>query len=170
MNISRSIPRYRIDHFSNFELLAKGTYGTVYKANDTTTGECVALKRCDFDCPQRGIPCTVMREFSFLNNFCHDHILRYSKIFFLIYPKPKVSPLFSLPQRLRGYIDSAHDHIYFVFDYIDSDLRGILNDCRSANKKMDLCYIQVMKTLISSENWAHLYIFLVFGCSNIGCC
>ena len=46
--------------------MGEGTYGEVYKAVDTQTGETVAIKRIKLEHEEEGVPGTAIREISLL--------------------------------------------------------------------------------------------------------
>jgi serine/threonine protein kinase len=54
------------DKYEKIEKIGEGTYGYVYKARDTTTGEIVALKKIKLENEDEGVPSTAMREISIL--------------------------------------------------------------------------------------------------------
>ena len=51
-----------------------GTYGVVYKAEDTVTGEIIALKKIRLEAEDEGIPSTAIREISLLKELQHGVI------------------------------------------------------------------------------------------------
>lgn len=57
--------------------LGEGTYGIVYKAINTETGQTVALKRIRLESEDEGVPCTAIREISLLKELDHENIVKY---------------------------------------------------------------------------------------------
>lgn len=53
-----------------------GTYGVVYKAKDTTSGQIVALKKIRLEAEDEGVPSTAIREISLLKELKDDNIVR----------------------------------------------------------------------------------------------
>ena len=53
-----------------------GTYGVVYKAEDRTTGQYVALKKIRLETEDEGVPSTAIREISLLKELAHEFIVR----------------------------------------------------------------------------------------------
>ena len=65
-----------MDKYQKLEKIGEGTYGVVYKARDTTTGELVALKKIRLESEDEGIPSTALREISLLKELKHPNIVR----------------------------------------------------------------------------------------------
>jgi serine/threonine protein kinase len=55
--------------------LGEGTYGVVYKAVDTETGNHVAIKKIRLGCEDEGMPSTALREISILKEVRHPNIV-----------------------------------------------------------------------------------------------
>ena len=66
----------KMDKYQKLEKIGEGTYGVVYKARDTTTGELVALKKIRLESEDEGIPSTAIREISLLKELKHPNIVR----------------------------------------------------------------------------------------------
>jgi serine/threonine protein kinase len=66
----------KMDKYQKLEKIGEGTYGVVYKARDTTTGELVALKKIRLEAEDEGIPSTAIREISLLKELKHPNIER----------------------------------------------------------------------------------------------
>ena len=63
------------DKYEKIEKIGEGTYGYVYKARDTTTGEICALKKIKLENEDEGVPSTAMREISILKELNHPNIV-----------------------------------------------------------------------------------------------
>lgn len=83
--------------------LGEGTYGTVYKAKDTETGQVVALKRIKLDSPDEGIPATAIREIAILKELKHPNIV---DLISVIHTEAKLT---------------------LVFEYVDLDLKKYMD-------------------------------------------
>jgi serine/threonine protein kinase len=66
----------KMDKYQKLDKIGEGTYGVVYKARDTTTGELVALKKIRLEAEDEGIPSTAIREISLLKELKHPNIVR----------------------------------------------------------------------------------------------
>ncbi|WLF79829.1 serine/threonine protein kinase, CMGC, CDC2/CDK sub [Lodderomyces elongisporus] len=95
--IKKGLPPYE-----RVQQVGEGTYGKVYKAKNSTTGEYVALKRLRLEQEREGFPITAIREIKLLQSFEHRNIV--------------------------GLLEMMVDHnqIYMIFDYLDHDLTGLL--------------------------------------------
>ena len=56
--------------------VGEGTFGKVYKARNTFTGQFVALKRIRMETERDGFPVTAMREIKLLQALRHDNVVR----------------------------------------------------------------------------------------------
>jgi len=84
--------------------LGEGTYGIVYKAINTETGQVVALKRIRLESEDEGVPCTAIREISLLKELDHDNIV---KLYEIVHETDKLT---------------------LVFEYCDLDLKKYLDN------------------------------------------
>jgi len=62
-------------------MLGEGTYGKVYKARSTRTGEFVAMKRMKLDSEEEGVPSTAIREVALLKEAKHDNVVKLLDVF-----------------------------------------------------------------------------------------
>jgi len=95
--------RSRMDKYQKLEKIGEGTYGVVYKARDTSTGELVALKKIRLEAEDEGIPSTAIREISLLKELKHPNIVRLNDV---IHTERKLT---------------------LVFEYLDQDLKKLLD-------------------------------------------
>lgn len=85
--------------------VGEGTYGVVYKAQDTEdpAKSIVALKKIWLDDRDEGVPVTTLREVALLRNLNHVNIVR-----------------------MREFV-TVPPRIYLVFEYLDHDLKACLD-------------------------------------------
>lgn len=70
----------RIDKYEKLDVIGEGTYGVVYKARDTDTGEIYALKKIKLESEEEGIPSTAIREIALLKELQHPNIVRLANV------------------------------------------------------------------------------------------
>ena len=95
----------RIDKYEKLEIIGEGTYGVVYKAKDTDTGEIYALKKIKLESEEEGIPSTAIREIALLKELQHPNIVRLANV---LHTDKKLT---------------------LVFEYLDQDLKKLLDIC-----------------------------------------
>jgi serine/threonine protein kinase len=88
-----------LDKYQKLEKLGEGTYGVVYKAKNTETGEIVAIKKIRLEKEDDGVPSTAIREISLLKNLKHPNIVELKEVLF------------------------SQDQLYLVFEYLEYDLK-----------------------------------------------
>lgn len=66
-----------LNNYMKTDKLGEGTYGVVYKAKHTVTGEIVALKKIRLEGEDEGVPGTALREVSLLKELQHPNIVRW---------------------------------------------------------------------------------------------
>jgi len=72
------------ERFTNVERIGEGTFSTVYKALDKTTGEWVAVKKMKMNVVggSNGFPRDVMREVAILRELKHPNIVKLQEVKF----------------------------------------------------------------------------------------
>lgn len=90
----------------------QGTYGEVYKARDMVNNKWVALKKIRLDLEDEGVPATAIREISVLKEISHKNIVALCDVF------------------------TQENHLYLVFEYLDYDLKKLLDAMNSKKTKM----------------------------------
>lgn len=95
----------KIDRYEKLEVVGEGTYGVVYKAKDTQTGEIYALKKIKLETEQEGIPSTAIREIALLKELQHPNIVRLVNV---LHTDKKLTLVFEyLDQDLKKLIDTS---------------------------------------------------------------
>ena len=93
----------RIEKYEKIDKIGEGTYGVVFKAKDTSTGELYALKKIRLESEDEGIPSTAIREIALLKELQHPNIV---KLHDVIHTDKKLT---------------------LVFEYLDQDLKKLLD-------------------------------------------
>ena len=93
-----------MENFQKIEKIGEGTYGIVYKAKDKITNQFVALKKIRLEIESEGVPSTAIREISLLKELEHPGIVQ--------------------------LLDVVHadQKLYLVFEYLDKDLKKLMDD------------------------------------------
>ena len=69
-----------VTEFEKLNRIGEGTYGIVYRARDTNTGEIVALKKMRMEREKDGIPVSGLREITILLACDHENIVTMKEI------------------------------------------------------------------------------------------
>lgn len=93
-----------MERYQKLEKIGEGTYGIVYKAQDTSGG-IYALKKIRLEQEDEGIPSTAIREISLLKELQHPNIV-------------KLCDVIHTERRLT-----------LVFEFLDQDLKKLLDVC-----------------------------------------
>eukprot|EP00105_Crassostrea_gigas_P008721 XP_011423389.1 PREDICTED: cyclin-dependent kinase 2 [Crassostrea gigas] len=103
-----------MENFRKIEKIGEGTYGVVYKAQDKTTGQLVALKKIRLDTESEGVPSTAIREISLLKELDQSCIVR--------------------------LLDVVHSEqkLYLVFEYLNQDLKKYMDSCPASGMPSSL--------------------------------
>jgi len=94
-----------MDNFQKIEKIGEGTYGVVYKATDKLTNQLVALKKIRLETESEGVPSTAIREIALLKELNHPSIVQ-----------------------LMDVVHSEDQKLYLVFEYLDKDLKKLMDD------------------------------------------
>lgn len=97
-----------VESFEYLNKIDEGAYGVVYRARDKNTDEIVAIKKLKLDKEKEGFPITALRELSTLISLKHDNIVNVKEVVY----------------------GSSLDKIYVVMEYMDHELKSILEDRR----------------------------------------
>ncbi|KAK4256571.1 hypothetical protein QN277_006277 [Acacia crassicarpa] len=92
------------DRYLKREVLGEGTYGVVYKAIDTQTGQTVAIKKIRLGKQKEGINFTALREIKILKELNHPNIIELIDAF---------------PHK---------GNLHLVFEFMETDLEAVIRD------------------------------------------
>merc|ERR1719323_1125313 len=97
-----------VEEFHCMNRIEEGTYGVVYRARDKKTQEIVALKRLKMEREKEGFPITSLREINTLLISQHPNVVTVREI----------------------VVGSNIDQIFIVMDFIEHDLKGLMETMR----------------------------------------
>lgn len=143
---------YKDRDFNSFEiikLVGEGTYGKVYKARDLHTKDVVAMKYIRMEKEAEGFPITGLREVKILRELQHPNIVQLREIVQQNDPSRK------------------GPGTYLVFEYINHDLIGLLDDETMIFDEATI--YRIFKQLLEGINFCHQRNILHrdLKCSNI---
>nr|O61847.2 RecName: Full=Cyclin-dependent kinase 2; AltName: Full=Cell division protein kinase 2 [Caenorhabditis elegans] len=119
--------------FCSLRRIGEGTYGVVFKAIHVRDNVKCALKMIRTDRDEEGIPSTCLREISCIKDLQHDNIVT---LFDIIY---------------------ANSKLYMVFEFIDRDLKNLLEMLEPTNSVLPPNYVKsFMWQLLSALSYCHL--------------
>ena len=123
-----------MENFQKIEKIGEGTYGVVYKAKDKITNQLVALKKIRLEVESEGVPSTAIREISLLKELEHPAIVQ--------------------------LLDVVHadQKLYLVFEYLDKDLKKLMDDHAKENGNFGLpepLAMSYLKQLLEGIAYCH---------------
>ena len=113
----------RLARYVRTETLGEGTYGVVFKARDSQTGDIVALKKIKLELEDEGVPSTALREISVLKTLKHPNIVRLLDV------------------------EHGENRLYLAFEFVDQDLKKHLDKTRKSPLDQRLVASFVMQLL-----------------------
>ena len=120
-----------MERYEKLEKIGEGTYATVFKATDPTTGSLVALKEIRLN-PEEGTPSTALREISFMRELVHPNIVRLLEVI------------------------HTPTSLCLVFELLQQDLKSLLDARQKLKQPFNLPQIQsVMYQILSGLAFCH---------------
>lgn len=121
-----------VSAFQKLEKIGEGTYGIVYKAKERSTGKLVALKKIRPESENEGIPATTIREILLLKNLRHSTIINLMEVI------------------------HSDDKMYLVFEYVETDLKKLIDDFSTQNKRFSNEIVKKMaQQLCTAVDFCH---------------
>uniref|UniRef100_A0A915J0P9 cyclin-dependent kinase n=1 Tax=Romanomermis culicivorax TaxID=13658 RepID=A0A915J0P9_ROMCU len=124
-----------VNEFHNLNRIEEGTYGVVYRAVEKRTGEIVALKRLKMEKEKEGFPITSLREINMLLKAGQcENIVKVREI----------------------VVGSNMDQIYLVMDYVEHDLKSLMETMSQHNQHFLTGEIKtLMQQLLNGVAYLH---------------
>lgn len=98
--------------YTKLTRIGQGTYGVVYKAQNTSNKEIVAVKRIKFETREEGIPSSAIREIALLKELKHDHII---KLYDVVHSQHRLTLIFEYCEwDLRRFMQSREEPLSFI--------------------------------------------------------
>uniref|UniRef100_T1GGI8 Protein kinase domain-containing protein n=1 Tax=Megaselia scalaris TaxID=36166 RepID=T1GGI8_MEGSC len=127
----------QVTEFEKLNRVGEGTYGIVYRAKDTKSGEIVALKKVRMDQEKDGIPVSSLREIMILKSCNHENILKIKEV----------------------VVGKSLESIYLSMEYCEQDLAHLLDNMQNpfSESEVKCIILQVLKGLkyLHSNNILH---------------
>ncbi|XP_039619380.1 cyclin-dependent kinase 10 isoform X2 [Polypterus senegalus] len=116
-----------VKEFEKLNRIGEGTYGIVYRARDTKSGEIVALKKVRMDKEKDGIPISSLREINLLLKLRHINIVELKEV----------------------VVGNHLESIFLVMGYCEQDLASLLENMQSpfSEAQVKCIILQVLKGL-----------------------
>ena len=111
-----------VDIYEKLNHIEEGSYGVVYRARDTQTGDIVALKRLKLERENNGFPIIGLREISTLMAARHPNIVNIREIVMGDSLSQYCCPL-SRPNKGQLIV-----RVFIVMDFIEHDLKALMED------------------------------------------
>merc|ERR1712136_580718 len=126
-----------VSEFACLNRIEEGTYGVVYRAKDKKSQEIVALKKLKMEKEKEGFPITSLREINTLLIAQHPNVITVREI----------------------VVGSNIDQIYIVMDFVEHDLKGLMETMRKKNQvflpgEVKCLMIQLLRAIRHlHDNW-----------------
>lgn len=123
-----------VDNYEKLNRIEEGAYGIVFRARDRKTGDIVALKKFKLEKEKNGFPITSLREIRTLMLAKHPNIVNIREI----------------------VVGDKFDQIFMVMDFIDHDLKSLMEDMKSPflQSEVKTIMIQLLSAVaLMHDNW-----------------
>ena len=95
-----------VAEFQKLNRVGEGTYGVVYRAKDTISGDIVALKRVRMEKDKEGLPISSLREISLLLQLKNENIVKLKEV----------------------VVGRPLEYVFLVMEYCEQDLASLLDN------------------------------------------
>jgi len=116
-----------VTDFEKLNRIGEGTYGIVYRARDTTSGEIVALKKMRMEREKDGIPISGLREISILLSCSHENVVQLKEI----------------------VVGKSLESMFLVMEYCEQDLASLIDNMQTpfSESQVKCLIIQLLRGL-----------------------
>lgn len=111
--------------FECLNCIDEGTYGIVYRARDTESGDIVALKRVKLNREKEGFPITSLREMSILQLLEHPNIIKVKEV----------------------VVGSNSDKVFMVMEYMDHEIKALMNQHKFSTSEVKCLMLQLLSAV-----------------------
>ncbi|CAL6106451.1 Kinase [Hexamita inflata] len=121
-----------MDQLSRYKKQAKlgeGTYGEVFRVQDTENNEILAMKKIQVENDEEGIPGTAIREISLLRELNHENVVKIRRVI------------------------CQNRKVYIMFEHCEMDLRKFMN----ANDLSQKLVRELTKQVMAGTNYCHIH-------------
>ncbi|XP_032834830.1 cyclin-dependent kinase 10 isoform X1 [Petromyzon marinus] len=121
-----------VTEFVKQNRIGEGTYGIVYRARDTRSGEIVALKKVRMDKEKDGLPISSMREINLLLRLHHPNVVELKEV----------------------VVGARLESIFLVMGYCEQDLASLLDNVTApfSEAQVKCISLQLLKGLLYLHN------------------
>ena len=120
-----------VDCYEKLNQIGEGTYGIVYRARNTETGEVVALKKIRMEGEKSGLPVCSVREIGILMGLRHRNIVELTEV----------------------VVGEGLESIFLVMQYCEQDLASLVDNMKQPfNEPQIKC---IMLQLLEGLNYLH---------------
>ncbi|XP_043223983.1 cyclin-dependent kinase 10-like [Amphibalanus amphitrite] len=116
-----------VSEFEKLNRIGEGTYGVVYRARDTRSGQIVALKKMRMEKERDGLPVSGLREISILLKSRHENIVQLHEV----------------------AVGRSMESIFLVMEYCEQDLASLLDNMQTpfSESQVKCIMLQVFRGL-----------------------
>jgi len=118
-----------VQRYKRLKKLGEGTYGIVYKAENTSTKKIVAIKQIYISEDDEGVPSTAIREIALLKSLNHKNIIKLNETIYF------------------------NENLFLVFPFFDCDLKNYFSKNNGKITKKEVMFI--LYQILLAINYCH---------------